>query len=177
VTIDLANFEQHFRNEHEIIDETILILCRACHSKYDSSQPIYDTVEIKKTVSENTNTHITKSKQASKQASNKRLFSNQEIQLKISKVAQKLPTNELENYCELRRSKEVFNINFPLFKRVNANASQASKSEAVKDEQGMNRWTWKYEFEKDGFRYAITTQWYERNDKYVKQWLRKYEEC
>src|SRR3989304_4930159 len=28
VTIDLANFEQHFRNEHKTIDDTILILCK-----------------------------------------------------------------------------------------------------------------------------------------------------
>lgn len=173
VTIDLANFEQHFRNEHKIIDETILILCRSCHSKYDSAQPVQAIVEFKKEEIESTNLPIENSKMSSK----KRLFSNQEIQRRISKVAQKLPTNELEKYCKHQKSKELFDINFPLFKRIDTNASQALKSDAVKDAQGINRWTWKYEFEKDGFKYAITTQWYERNDKYVKQWLSKYEEC
>ena len=39
VTIDLADFEQHFRNEHHEIDKTILILCKTCHTKYDSKGP------------------------------------------------------------------------------------------------------------------------------------------
>ena len=36
VTIDLALFEQLFDAEHLPIEKTILILCRDCHSKYDS---------------------------------------------------------------------------------------------------------------------------------------------
>jgi len=36
VTIDLADFETHFRNEHHVIDETILILCKRCHKQYGS---------------------------------------------------------------------------------------------------------------------------------------------
>jgi hypothetical protein len=171
VTIDLANFEQHFRNEHKIIDVTIIILCRSCHSKYDSVQPVQDNVEFKKKEIENTSFHVENSNLSRK----KRLFSNQEIQSRISKVAQKLSTNELKNYCEHNKSKELLDINFPLFKRIDTSASEALKRDAVKDAQGINRWTWKYEFEKDEFKYAITTQWYQRNDKYVEQWLIQYD--
>jgi len=45
---------------------------------------------------------------------------------------------------------------------------------AVKDEGGYNRWTWKYQFNKNGFAYAISTQWYDRNDEYVQKWLRRF---
>lgn len=160
VTIDLADFEKHFRNEHHIIDETILILCRTCHTKYDAEP--------------NTAPNPA-SKPAPSGGKRNRLFSNQEIQQRISKVAKSLTDQELEQLCGKRKSKEEFDINFPLFIRVPKNTS-SSIHDAVKDEQGVNRWTWKYQFEKDGFLYAITTQWYEKNDKHVKQWLSKYEE-
>ena len=178
VTIDLANFEQHFRKEHRIIDETILILCRSCHSKYDSQPPIDNSQKEQK---EKVPTHKSRENliQAShsKAPSGKRLFSNQEIQFKISEAAQRLSSRELEKLCSPLASKEIFNINFPLFIKSPKNISEASKKEAVKDSKGANRWTWKYEFEKDGFLYAITTQWYERNDIFVKQWLIENEKC
>lgn len=36
VTVDLRQFETKFRAEHDPIEKAILILCRQCHSKYDS---------------------------------------------------------------------------------------------------------------------------------------------
>jgi len=36
VTVELKQFEAKFRAEHEPIEKAILILCRQCHSKYDS---------------------------------------------------------------------------------------------------------------------------------------------
>ncbi len=36
VTVDLRQFEVMFRAEHDPIEKAILILCRQCHSKYDS---------------------------------------------------------------------------------------------------------------------------------------------
>ena len=36
VTVDLKQFETHFRREHDPVEKAILILCRKCHAKYDS---------------------------------------------------------------------------------------------------------------------------------------------
>ena len=38
ITIDLAVFEESFSNLHYPLDETILVLCKTCHSKYDNKQ-------------------------------------------------------------------------------------------------------------------------------------------
>ena len=70
--------------------------------------------------------------------------------------------------------KMIFDINFPLLLKVPDNYTYSEKTEAVKDEGGINRWTWKFEFKRNGSSYAITTQWYDRNDEYVRKWLRKH---
>ncbi|MEH6536645.1 MAG: hypothetical protein V7719_09645 [Psychroserpens sp.] len=44
----------------------------------------------------------------------------------------------------------------------------------IKDHSGLNRWTWGFEFQKNRYSFAITTQGYSRNDEYVQRWLRKY---
>jgi hypothetical protein len=36
INVDLAEFEDHFRSEHQPIEKAILILCRPCHAAYDS---------------------------------------------------------------------------------------------------------------------------------------------
>lgn len=36
VIVDLEKFETDFRREHDPLEKAILILCRRCHSKYDS---------------------------------------------------------------------------------------------------------------------------------------------
>lgn len=172
VTIDLANFEQHFRNEHKIIDETILILCKNCHSKYDSLAYVPNSIGEKNNLPEKISQKSSRPPSKSYfSKNNKRLFSNQEIQYKITSVAQRLPDSELEKLCNSKISKELFNINFPLFIRVSKNISSAEKKNVEKDFKGYSRWTWKYEFEKCDFIYAITTQWYGESDIYVKRWL------
>ncbi len=40
VTVMLDWFEEKFREAHDPIDETILILCRSCHTNYDSAPSI-----------------------------------------------------------------------------------------------------------------------------------------
>lgn len=105
--------------------------------------------------------------------SESRLYLNKEIQEKISAILPKLPTSELEKFCKKEYSKSVFDINFPLLLKVPAQYNIIDKRDAVKDHSGLNRWTWKFEFQRDGFIYAITTQWYPWNDIYVEQWLRK----
>ena len=102
-----------------------------------------------------------------------RLYSNKEIQQKIARILPKLPTTELDKFCDKDYSKSVFDLNFPLVLKVPAHLSHIDKRDAVKDHSGLNRWTWKFEFQRDGFIYAITTQWYPWNDIYVEQWLRK----
>ena len=103
-----------------------------------------------------------------------RPYTNKEIQQKISAVARHLPLSELESLCHKSESKEVFDINFPLFVKLAATANQASKRAAVKTDDGVSRWTWKYEFERDGYIYAVCTQWYPKNDALVQDWL---EQC
>lgn len=39
VIVDLEKFETDFRREHDPVEKAILILCRRCHSKYDSGHP------------------------------------------------------------------------------------------------------------------------------------------
>ena len=102
-----------------------------------------------------------------------RLYKNKEIQQKISAVAQHLPLNELESLCHKSESKEVFDINFPLFVKLPATTNQASKRAAVKTDDEVSRWTWKYEFERDGNVYAVCTQWYPRSDALVRDWLKQ----
>ena len=173
VTIDLADFEQHFRNEHHEIDKTILILCRTCHSKYDSEAPVVKEPTPSQPPAEDKKPLQRPKTIPQSQPKGKRLFTNQEIQYEISSLAKTLPTHELEELCKPQPSKDLFNLNFPLFIRVSKNTTPASKREAVKDSKGINRWTWRYEFEKENYIYAITTQWYEKNDMLVKQWLHK----
>ncbi len=100
-----------------------------------------------------------------------RLFTNKEIQQRIVEIARELPAQELEALCDSAVSKELFGISFPLFVRVSDKSNQATKRKAVKTPDGINRWTWKYEFSKDGYVYAICTQWYPKQDLYVKAWL------
>jgi predicted CopG family antitoxin len=112
-----------------------------------------------------------KEKKASNVESVLRIFSNKEIQQRISTIAETLPENELELLCEAQFSKDTFGISFPLFIKVNAIENQATKKNMVKTNDGVNRWTWKFEFIKSGFSYGICTQWYPKNDLAVKEWL------
>lgn len=105
---------------------------------------------------------------------NGRLFSNKEIQQRISFIAETLPENELELLCNEHSSRDIFGISFPLFVKVGATENQATKKRAVKSSDGVNRWTWKFEFIRNGFSYAICTQWYPKNDHFVQQWLNSH---
>lgn len=102
-----------------------------------------------------------------------RPFTNREIQEKIAVASRNLSDAEIDKFCTKQYSKLIFDINFPLFLKVPDHFTHDRKSDAVKDEQGVNRWTWKYEFKRNGFSYAMSTQWYSRNDEYVQRLLRK----
>lgn len=176
ITINLTDFEKLFRDEHQNISETIIILCKACHSKYDATPLEAEQANtVEPTVATNSIKPMVQIKLKDKPKS-RRLFSNQEIQQRISQIARSLTTEELDKLCSPYESKDIFGINFPLFIKTPKNITGASKRSLVKDEAGINRWTWKYEFEKNDFLYAITTQWYEKNDSNVKQWLHKHED-
>lgn len=102
----------------------------------------------------------------------KRLFANNEIQKKVSALASEFSDSELLKYCDKEISKAKLGISFPLFVRVPATASQEMKRQAVKSTDGVSRWTWKFEFQKDGYSYAICTQWYPAHDEKVQTWLK-----
>lgn len=106
---------------------------------------------------------------------NDRLYTTSEIQEKISAVAKDLTDSELDKLCKKDHSKLMFDISTPLFLRVPAHFTPSEKAEAVKDAKGVIRWTWDHEFERNGFVYAMSTQWYARNDEYVQRWLSKVE--
>jgi hypothetical protein len=103
-----------------------------------------------------------------------RIYTNQFIQVELAKTLKGLSEVELNKFCSADYSKTVFDINFPLLVKVPSNYDFENKMKAVKDHKGINRWTWKFEVQKNGFSYAISTQWYQRNDEYVQRWLRKF---
>lgn len=103
----------------------------------------------------------------------KRLYNNTEIQETIANIVCDFSQTDLDKYCRQDYCKIVFDINYALLLKVPEQFTEDQKADAVKDEGGYNRWTWKYQFNKNGFAYAISTQWYERNDEYVQKWLRR----
>lgn len=46
--VDLQEFEYKFRNEHEIVEGIVIILCKKCHAEYDSQKDIIKTVKAEK---------------------------------------------------------------------------------------------------------------------------------
>ncbi len=118
-------------------------------------------------INKNTTKRMVKTKNGNK----KRLYSNKDIQIKITEKAQTLSDAELEILCDAAYSHELFNNNHPIFVRVPENASTEERQMALRDHNGNNRWTFRYEFSKNGYSYFVTTQWYPRNDEYVQTWL------
>ncbi|WP_369856430.1 hypothetical protein [Candidatus Thalassolituus haligoni] len=108
-------------------------------------------------------------------SSGSRLFTNKEIQQRISLSAKNMPSEVLEAFCGDVSSKEQFGLSFPLFVRVPSTVDPSTKKALVKSKDGVSRWTWKYEFERDGYLYAICTQWYRKNDADVQKFLAVYE--
>lgn len=100
-----------------------------------------------------------------------RLFSNREIQQRIYDRLKNLPESELLKYCDKNYSKEIFDIDFPLLIKASKHLTKVEKRDLVKN-QNVNRWTWKYEIEKNKFNYALSTQWYARHDEFVQNWLK-----
>lgn len=100
-----------------------------------------------------------------------RQFSNREIQQKISKVASRFDDSKLEKYCDKEFSKSELGISFPLFIRAPVDSQQSFKINAVKSSDGVARWTWKFEFHRNDYAYAICTQWYKHHDQIVAGWL------
>lgn len=104
-----------------------------------------------------------------------RIYDNAEIQRLICHTAADLPPKELDQLCNQEYSKKELGLSFPLFVRVNEKASRLEKARAVKDDKGRNRWTWKYSFNRNGYDFAVCTQWYSKHDPLVRDWLKKHE--
>lgn len=102
-----------------------------------------------------------------------RIYNNTEIQELIVAKAIKFDNDELARYCREDYCKTKFDLNYSLFVKMPITSSQVELEASIKDHNGQNRWTWRYKFTVDNFVYAITTQWYDRNDEYVKKWLVK----
>ena len=102
----------------------------------------------------------------------KRLYTNRFIQEELASILKDLSEKELDKFCDADYSKTIFDNNYPLLVKVPSNYKYGDKMKAVKDHNGINRYTWKFEFQKNGYSYAMSTQWYDRNDEYVRRWLR-----
>ena len=155
--VDLQEFENKFRNEHEIVEGIVIILCKDCHTKYDSKQKINRTKNSTKINTQKTN-------------GNDRIYTNTEIQIKISNALKKFNELELDKFCDKDYSKEIFNLNFSLLVKLRKDFPSEKKKELIKI-NGLNRWTLKYPIEKNNSVYVISTQWYPWNDEFVKRWL------
>lgn len=106
---------------------------------------------------------------------NQRIYTNTEIQENIANAIKNLSDAEVDKFCRKSHSKAVFDISNPLFLKVPEHFTENEKNNALKDEKGVIRWTWDYEFVRNGFVYAMNTQWYARNDEYVQRWLQSLE--
>jgi hypothetical protein len=155
--VDLEDFENKFRKEHEIVKDIVIILCKDCHTKYDSKQKNGITNEQEKMDSKKIN-------------NNSRIYTNTEIQIKVSNALKNFNHLELDKLCDTDLSNEIFNLNFSLLIKLRKDFSKEKIEELIK-RNGLNRWTLKYPIEKNDSIYAITTQWYPRNDEFVKRWL------
>lgn len=51
-TVDLAEFEAKFREEHEPLEKAILVLCHSCHGQYDSGSTFPDASNVSETTGE-----------------------------------------------------------------------------------------------------------------------------
>lgn len=172
--VSLSEFEKQFRNHHAQVEETILILCKQCHYEYDKGNGKTIRQKEKSIQQERI---ITKSETISPSSPNSqktRLYSNSEIQSEICKVLNILSKTELEQFCDLQYSKEVFGLRFPLLIKIPASITPAQIQNYIKDIKGVSRWTLKYSVILDGYIYAITTQWYKENDIPVSKFIRKY---
>jgi hypothetical protein len=109
---------------------------------------------------------------SAKRSKGQRLYSNSEIQEKITAIASKFSDSELIKHCDKEFSRAQLGISFPLFVRVPANASQEEKKRAVRSADGVPRWSWKFEFQSNGYSYAVCTQWYPSHDRKVQEWLK-----
>lgn len=149
-------------------------ICHSCNEKIETLDESY--CDLENNAFYHISCYIKSYKTPNKNKDNgERLFSNREIQEKISRVAMTIPEEELEKLCNKKESKEIFNIGKALFIKCPKNISEKLKRDAVKDANGINRWTWEFEFERNNFLYAITTQWFQYNDIKVNEWLLNHE--
>jgi hypothetical protein len=100
-----------------------------------------------------------------------RIYNNTEIQELIVNKAKNFTEEELSKYCREDYCKPKFDLNYALFVKMPVLSSEEEFDASIKDHNEQSRWTWRYKFTVGDFTYAITTQWYDRNDEYVKKWL------
>ncbi len=101
-----------------------------------------------------------------------RLYNNTQIQKLIVEKAKTLPLLSLDELCNEEYSNRVFGNIYPVFKKCPSNYKSDQINKIKRDDNGYNRWTVKYKFEREGNFYLVSTQWYPRNDELVRIWLR-----
>lgn len=152
--VNLNEFENHFIEAHNNLQEIIKILCKDCHLKYDEDNHSSVKVILEKVVKSN---------------KSNRIYSNSQIQKLISATLSSYNEDTIIRYLDKTFCKEVFNINYPLLVKAPKSSNLEFKRNIVKD-KGINRWSWKHSFLIGDYAYAICTQWYEWNDDYFTKW-------
>jgi 5-methylcytosine-specific restriction endonuclease McrA len=160
VDIDLTEFEMKFKVNHSNeMENTFFILCKDCHNDYDKSNSILPL-------------QLNVENESPKIIEINRIYTNSDIQELISNELKMCDIDILADFCKEDYSKEVFGINFCLLKKIPSNLSKTEKDKYLKD-KGIKRWSLKYLVKRDGFDYALSTQWYSKNDILVKKWLNR----
>ncbi|MDT8447292.1 MAG: hypothetical protein RRB13_10420 [bacterium] len=150
VTIDLEVFENQFFAAHQPLNESILILCRACHREYDNQAQVKDQPQL-------TNEDVEElSEEAGYSVTNREITDDfREF------VSGNLPWDEIENLLNPTYSRETFLVHFPILKEVPANADQQRLRELARDTKGYGRWS-PFPIARDGRVFLVTTQWFDR---------------
>jgi hypothetical protein len=151
ITVDLDVFEHRFKRAHEPISDCILVLCRPCHTKYDSK------------VDELVQTNNSLANFVTESVADELLpITNSEITDFLRRIVPILPCAEIENLLSSEYCNQKFNVHFPVLKEVPV----GSNVEVIRNYarvNGYNRWSTRFPIQVEGRLFLVLTQWYEAN--------------
>jgi len=155
ITVDLEVFENLFLEAHEPISEIILVLCRSCHTNYDSKY------NLNGVVIDNSST-----------ADNQALMTNAQIIDTIREIVPTLNDVQVADLQDLNYSKETFLITYPVLKPVPIHSNQ-EKIRMEAQVNGYNRWSTQRPIIRNRECFLVTTQWADRHRQNFTNWLKQ----
>ncbi len=151
ITVDLDVFEHRFKQAHDPISDCILVLCRPCHTKYDSK--VGELVQTSNSLANFVTEPV---------VDELLTITNSEVTDFLRLMVPTLPSVEIENLLSSEYCNEKFNVNFSVLKEVPAGSSV----EVIRNYarvSGYNRWSTKSPIQVEGRLFLVLTQWYEAN--------------